>query len=120
MASVELFHQVFAQPDIGPDPSTLSIMEFFMGVMSVVLCFVMLQLFQEKFGGTMHVLKWASSAAYTVYLIHPPFVVFGLYLYVKILESLGIDVDFNVANANFVIQSDNAMYMWLGFAFTSL
>lgn len=122
VALVDSFRNLFSMvtPDLGPIMSSITTIQFFMGVMAVVMSFVMLQLFQERFGGTMHVVKWASSAAYTVYIIHPPFVIFGLYFYVKLLEGLGTDVEFNYANATFVIQSSNVMYMWLGFAFTGV
>merc|ERR1711982_274574 len=95
--------------------------QFFMGMMSVLVSFAMLQLFQEKFPGSNRVLKSASAAAYTVYLIHPPFVVFGAYFYVKLLEVLGVhSSSTGLTPITTILQTDNAMYMWLGFAFTSL
>jgi hypothetical protein len=105
----------------------MDLMPFFMGVASVILSYTQLQFFQAHLGGSRRILKWASSAAYTVYLIHPPFVVFGAYLYVKILQACGMEVTELIyladgihfaPNPGWIIHTEHVEYMWLGFIFT--
>jgi len=93
-------------------------MNFSNGMMSVLVSVVILQLFQEKFNASNRVLKRASAAAYTVYLIHNPFIIpFGVHFYVKLLEVLGV----HAVSGSFatILLTDKAIYMWLGLAFTS-
>jgi fucose 4-O-acetylase-like acetyltransferase len=102
---------------------------FFMGCTSVIMCYAQLEFFQAHLGGARSIMRWASSAAYTVYLIHPPFVVVGAYLYVWILQASGMEVTKLLfladgkslaPNPGWIIHTEHVEYMWLGFAFTSL
>jgi fucose 4-O-acetylase-like acetyltransferase len=134
LTGVFLVYDVDVRPYFVKDIATYSrktpntdIIPFFMGVSSVILSFAQLQLWQAHFGGSRNILKWASSAAYTVYLIHPPFVVFGAYLYVLILQACGMEVTELIyladgvtfaPNPGWIIHTDHVEYMWLGFVFT--
>merc|ERR1712046_206447 len=90
------------------------------------MSFALLEFFQANFTGTNRLMKWASSSAYAVYLIHPAFVVFGAAAYIETLKLLGTDVSLLPDSRGspgakvWVIHSDNVAYMWFGFGFTAL
>jgi fucose 4-O-acetylase-like acetyltransferase len=108
-----------------PQPDS-DIMMFFEGFNCVIMSFALLEFFQANFTSTNRLMKWASSGAYAVYLIHPAFVVFGAAAYIETLKYLGTDVSFppdsrgSPGSKVWVIHSDNVAYIWFGFGFTAL
>lgn len=108
-----------------PQPGS-DIMMFFEGFTSVIMSFALLEFFQANFTGTNRLMKWASSGAYAVYLIHPAFVVFGAAAYIQTLRFLGTDVSMvpdshgTPGSRVWIVHSDNVAYMWFGFGFTGL
>merc|ERR1712048_101409 len=95
---------------------------FIMGFLCVTLSWALLHYFQCFCTGAGVTMQAATSAAYTVYLVHPYFVVCGAWLYVRILDSCGVEVT-QVALGyvpGYIIHSNNEVFMWLAFIFVSL
>merc|ERR1712025_878706 len=65
---------------------------FIMGFLCVTMSWALLQYFQCFCTGAGVTMRAAASAVYTVYLIHPYFIVCGTWAYVRILDLCGVEV----------------------------
>lgn len=92
------------------------------GVLSVSVCFVLLETFGRYLKDGVRHLKLFSDAAYTVYILHGWVVVLITWTYVSILHHNGVKVDFNVKpyNVNSPTRLPSDAFLWLGFTVTSI
>lgn len=117
-----------ADPAAAFDASTASFVYFVMGFLCVVMSLAQLQFFRQFCSGTGQVMRFLATGAYTVYLIHPYFIVYSAVAYVRILQACGVEVTLLLEiapgvptpNPGYVIHSDSEGYMWLAFVFTSV
>lgn len=101
---------------------------FVMGFLCVTMSWALLQYFQCFCTGAGVTMRVATSAAYTVYLVHPYFIICGAWAYVRILDLCGVEVTQLVMAApgvptfapGYIIHSSNEVFMWLAFLFTTL
>jgi len=97
------------------------------GIWKVAVSLTLIDLFRRRFNEGGALTKFASDAAYTVYLIHPYIVTLAVWSYPVILKACGLTVEkawtepplngitHEGVNMAFLVESQSEVVLWLGF-----
>jgi len=100
------------------------------GIWKVAVSLTLIDLFRRRFNEGGALTRFASDAAYTVYLIHPYIITLALGSYPMILKSCGVVVEkawtdpplngltHSGVNMAFLVESQGEGLLWLGFLYT--